>query len=118
MRRLPNIVGLILGVLFSTALALSPAVAFAKALDVGVAGDHGTAAHQTTPCDMPCDGCQDTDASPACMSACSGLIAAMNAIEPLRQPAVMFTRATPLPKVQRDGRDREPDKPPPKHLLA
>lgn len=112
---MPNFLGLVLGVLFSIALALSPAVAFAEVLNVG---DHGAATDESTPCSLPCDGCQDTDKSLACVSACSGLIAAMTAIEPLRQPAVTLTRATPVPKVHRDGRDREPDKPPPKQLLA
>ena len=72
----------------------------------------------TTPCDMPCDGCADGKASFSCVAACSGLIAAIPATHVLRLPHTSAHRVMESPNDALVGREREPDKPPPKLILA
>lgn len=116
MRRLSKPVRFVLGVLLAAALAVSPGVAFAS---VGSA-HHG--AVMTTdagaPCDMPCDDCGDGASSAACALACNGLIVSI--------PAPAFAALSTLPAAHAEailailsaGREREPDKPPPRPVLA
>jgi hypothetical protein len=115
---MPKIVGVVLGLLLSAALALSPVAAFADAVGAAMPPDkHSAAMDETPPCDMPCDGCAD-GSSLQCLIACAGLIAALPAVDVVRRPVVHAYRAPASPKTLLSGREREPDKPPPKLIPA
>jgi hypothetical protein len=117
MRRLSKSVRFALGALLAAALALSPVAAFAG---VGAAMDHGgaTVSDESAPCDMPCDDCGDGKPSLACAVACSGLVASVLADAPALPSAVPLTRTAAVLKIVSDGRQREPDKPPPRAIPA
>jgi hypothetical protein len=116
MRRLSKRVRVVLGVLLAAALALSPAVAFA-----GVGMAHKDTVMMTdrgAPCDMPCDDCGDGKSSPACALACSGLVASIPAPTFPALPAVPAAHVEAILAILFAGREREPDKPPPRLVLA
>jgi hypothetical protein len=115
MRRMGKVFGRVLGALLAAALALSPVVAFAHTASPP-SGD-AMAMHESTPCDMPCD-CAGEAPSPACMIACSGLIAAIPSIDAVAQPHVAAARAATVLTDLFNDRRREPDKPPPRPFLA
>lgn len=118
MQRLRNIAGRILGALLCAALALAPAsVVAATEMPADSAHEHALMA-ETTPCDMPCDGCAGDKTSFSCVAACSGLIAAIPAADVLRLPATLAHRVVDSANDALVGREREPDKPPPKSILA
>lgn len=100
--------------LLSVALVASPVTAFA---DVPMHLDAMTA-HEGAPCDMPCSDCNKGGMSPSCAAACAGLAASMLSTAALARPAARATRIQPLVNIELTGRDREPDKPPPKLILA
>jgi hypothetical protein len=116
MRRMGKVFGRVLGALLAAALALSPVVTFAHASSPP-SGD-AMAMHESAPCDMPCDDCADEAPSPACMIACSGLIAAIPSIDAVAQPQVAAARAATVLTDLFNDRRREPDKPPPRPILA
>lgn len=116
MRIVPKLTRRIVSVLLAAALALSPAVAVAGPLDMS-AGGHAVTMDDAPPCDMPCGDCTKDASSPACASACSGLIAAMPALA-LPTPCVAPLRVRVALAVAAAGREREPDKPPPRQDLA
>jgi hypothetical protein len=118
MQRLRNIAGRILGVLLCAALALAPVGAVTAAEMPAVASHEHAAMNDTTPCDMPCDGCADGKASLSCVAACIGLIAAIPAADALPLPANLAHRVVESANDALVGREREPDKPPPKPILA
>lgn len=112
----PKLLKRVVSVLLAAALALSPFAAFAG--HQGMAGTvHATATDEMPPCDMPCGDCAKGGASPACAIACSALIAAIPA-PPLPMPQSAVTRVRVISAVAAAGRDREPDKPPPRRDLA
>lgn len=117
MRRLWKSVRFVLAALTAAALALSPVAAFA---DVTIVMDHGgaTASEDSMPCDMPCDGCGDGKLSPACAAACAGLVAPGIVDAPALPVAIPTAGAETILKIVSDGRQREPDKPPPRSVLA
>lgn len=116
MNLVPKLPSRIVSALLAVALAFSPVAAFAGHQDA--AGTvHSAASDEMPPCDMPCGDCAEGDVSAACAIACSGLIAAIpSQPAPLRHSAVMRVRAASAVVVA--GRDREPDKPPPRLILA
>ncbi|MBL9095691.1 MAG: hypothetical protein JNK07_02090 [Alphaproteobacteria bacterium] len=116
MRRLSKPVRFALGVLLAAALALSPGIAFA-----GIGSAHQDAVMTTdtgAPCDMPCDDCGDGKSSAACALACSGLIASIPAPAFAALPTVPAAHAEAILAILFAGREREPDKPPPRPVLA
>lgn len=118
MQRLRNIAGRVLGVLLCAALALAP-VGAAAAAEITAGASHEQAdMNDTSPCDTPCDGCADGKASLSCVAACIGLIAAIPAADSLRSPATSAHRVVENANDALAGREREPDKPPPKLILA
>lgn len=102
--------------LLTAALALSPAFAFA-AQPMPSSGE-AMAAHGDAPCDMPCDGCGDGAPMSSCVVACLGLTAAMPPVATVAMPVVRAMRAEVPSNVVLAGREREPDKPPPRTVLA
>jgi hypothetical protein len=111
----PRLVRRIVSALLVAAVALGPVVTFAAAApehpDGGIAVDGGA------PCEMPCDGCGDGKASPACAVACAGLVASILRAAIAALPQTRPTRAAAILKIRFTGREREPDKPPPKTSL-
>lgn len=105
-----------LGALLAAALALGPVVAFAAAQPM----HHGEpmAADDGVPCDMPCEGCGDGIPKWSCAIACLGLIAAMPPCAIVATPGVRAIRVEAQSRITLAGRDREPDKPPPRLALA
>lgn len=116
MHSAPRLVRRIISALLIAALALSPVVTFAAPApehpDGGIAVDGGA------PCEMPCDGCGDGKASPACAVVCAGLVASIPRAAIAELPQMRSTRAVAILKIRFTGREREPDKPPPKTVLA
>lgn len=116
MRRLTKSARFALGVLLAAALALSPVVAFAAAQPMP--SGEAMAAHDDTPCDMPCDDCGDEAPLSSCAMACLGLTAAVPPVVIAAIPAILAERVEIRSNVVLAGRDREPDKPPPRLVLA
>lgn len=116
MHSAPRLVRRIISALLIAALALSPVVTFAAAApehpNGGITVDGGA------PCEMPCDGCGDGKASPACAVACAGLVASIPRAAIAALPQMRPTRAAAILQVRFAGREREPDKPPPKTVLV
>ena len=102
--------------LLAVLLAVAPlllAAPFASAADAM----HQADSHSGAPCDMPCDGC-DQKSMPDCAAKCSavlftGLFAEQSAPAPVLAPRIAAVREHRLA-----GREREPDKPPPRSILA
>ena len=118
MRRMRTIAGRFLGVLLGAALALSPVAAIEAMAVPAESPSHHAVVPDTPPCDMPCEGCADQSQSPACMSACMGLIASIPLFDSVFCPSAFSHR--PTMEVQRAlvGTLHEPDTPPPKFVLA
>ena len=116
MHSVPTLVRRILSALLVAALALSPVVTFAAAAPKHP-GD-GMAVGEGAPCHMPCDGCGDGKASPTCAVACAGLVASIPQPATVALPRMCAPRAAAILKIRFTGREREPDKPPPKAVLA
>jgi hypothetical protein len=106
----------VVSVLLAVALAFSPVTAFAG--HQGMAGTvHAVAMDEMPPCKMPCGDCAKGKVSPGCAIACSGLIAAIPS-PTLSMPSSTAMRVHLISAVAAAGRDREPDKPPPRRSLA
>jgi len=119
MRRLPKMTGKFLGVLLAAVLALAPVLTFADtALALDKAAHATSASHEQPPCDMPCDGCADDEAPFVCKVGCNGVAASLPALDATQPQAIVAAKISPLRSDARTGRDREPDKPPPKSHLA
>ena len=106
----------IIGAFVSLALAVSPAAALAlvKAMPPVAAMTGG----EGTPCDMPCDDCGDKAMGTACAVACAGLTVAVPATAAVAPSMPAAARIYMPARVSFVGRDREPDKPPPRLFLA
>jgi hypothetical protein len=111
-RKLPK---RIVSVLLAAALALSPVAAFAGHQEM-TRTVHAVAMDEMPPCDMPCGDCAKGKISPVCAIACSGLIAAI-ASPIVAMPYSTVMRLRVISAVPSVGRDREPDKPPPRPAL-
>ena len=118
MRGRPHILHRILGALVCAALALSPLTALAASkASSGTNGHHATMSEEM-PCDMPCDGCADGKMPFSCIVACSGLIGSMPIAEAVLRPTFIAGRVS-ISLIDRfSARQREPDTPPPKLILA
>jgi hypothetical protein len=117
MQRVAKSLRFALGALLAVALVLSPVAAFAAPQPAHhpsdtMAGDGGA------PCDMPCEGCGDEMPSLSCAMACLGLFAAMPPAAIIATSSVRAMRVEAHSHSARASRDREPDKPPPRHVLA
>lgn len=107
---------LMLGVFVSLALAVGPAAALtivkaAPPMTETTGGD-------SAPCNMPCDDCGGDVKGAACAVACVGLTVAVPATAS-SAPSMPAAALIEVPaKISFTGRDREPDKPPPRLALA
>ena len=118
MRRMRTIAGRFLGALLGAALALSPLAAIEAMAVPAESSSHHAVVPDTPPCDMPCDDCGDGKSSAACALACSGLIASIPAPAFAALPTVPAAHAEAILAILCAGREREPDKPPPRPVLA
>lgn len=100
--------------LLAVVFTAAPIAAFA---DVPTHRDAMTA-HESAPCDMPCNDCDDNGMSASCAVACAGLAASVPATAAVVWPIARAVRVQPALDTDLRGRAREPDKPPPKTNLA
>lgn len=116
MRTFAKIFRTTLGAFVSLALAASPAAALtgtkAKAPVAAMTGG------ESAPCDMPCDDCGDKASGSACAVACVGLTVAVPTTTSVVLSMLAVARIDVPVKVPFIGRDREPDKPPPRLSLV
>ncbi|MFM9863043.1 MAG: hypothetical protein ACKVRO_05505 [Micropepsaceae bacterium] len=106
-----------IGVLLAAALAFSPVAALGAPTQSAHQSDAMTA-DGGAPCDMPCDGCGDGQSSLSCLIACAGLAGSLLPAMQLALVGELTSRAVPKPNASLSGQEREPDKPPPKMILA
>jgi hypothetical protein len=106
-----------LSLLLVAALAIGPVVVVAQAESMSV-GEHAAVMDESVPCDMPCDGCDMGGPSLSCVMTCAGFVASIAATDVPPGPSIAADRVSPVLQRQLDGREREPDKPPPKLVLA
>lgn len=107
---------LMLGVFVSLALAVGPAAALTIVKTAAPMTE--MTGGESSPCDMPCDDCGGDVEGAACAVACVGLTVAVPAAAS-PAPSMPATALIDVPaKVTFTGRDREPDKPPPRLALA
>lgn len=104
------------GAFVTLAFAVSPVAALAGAKVVAPVAE--MTADAGAPCDMPCDDCSGDARGAACAVACIGLTVAVPATTPPAPSMPAVARIEIPAKVPFIGRDREPDKPPPKLILA
>lgn len=115
---MPKAIVRLLSLLLIAALATGPIVVFAKA-GVMSAGEHdATVMNDVAPCEMPCNDCGDAQPSPGCVIACAGLVAPALLAGESALPGAPAAHAPQELSTTLSGREREPDKPPPKLILA
>ncbi len=117
MNVVPKLAKRIVDVLLAVALALSPVAALAGQ-DHMPKTSHSASLDRSSPCDMPCGGCDEGISKSFCMLACLGLNTAVAPVAIAAMPVILAIRIEAQSNIVLAGRDREPDKPPPKSILA
>ena len=118
MRRARTIARNLFVALLCAALALGPVAAMAAAAPNAQSQTSASAMADDMPCHKPCDGCDKGAMSLMCVVACSGLIAAIAPVDRFLSPVSVARRVASVPNDLLAGRQREPDKPPPRLFLA
>lgn len=118
MSLVPKVIVRFLSLLLIAALATGPIVVFAKAGAVSTSEQDATAMNVVAPCEMPCNDCGDAQPSPECVIACAGLASPALLTAAGALPMAPAAHAPQELSTTLSGREREPDEPPPKLILA